>query len=102
MSSHVMELVESLCDKLAVVAQGRVLAAGTLDEVRAGSTLQTALLVAGGAAFLSVGAAGLVVMDAKPGGATPKRMLGKYSVSTLIDQSPSIFIATFPVANRSM
>ena len=29
MSSHVMELVESLCDELAVVAQGRVLAAGT-------------------------------------------------------------------------
>ena len=29
LSSHVMELVESLCDELAVVAQGRVLAAGT-------------------------------------------------------------------------
>ena len=38
MSSHVMELVESLCDELAVVAQGRVLASGTLDEVRAGSS----------------------------------------------------------------
>jgi ABC-2 type transport system ATP-binding protein len=44
MSSHVMELVESLCDELAVVAQGRVLAAGTLDEVRAGSTLQQRFL----------------------------------------------------------
>ena len=44
MSSHVMELVESLCDALAVVAQGRVLAAGTLDEVRAGSTLQRRFL----------------------------------------------------------
>ena len=43
MSSHVMELVESLCDELAVVAQGRVLAAGTLDEVRAGSTPAAAL-----------------------------------------------------------
>jgi localization factor PodJL len=38
------------------------------------STLQTALLIAGGAAFLSVGAAGLVVMSAKPGGAPPKRV----------------------------
>ena len=44
MSSHVMELVESLCDDLAVVAQGRVLAGGTLDEVRAGSTLQQRFL----------------------------------------------------------
>jgi ABC-2 type transport system ATP-binding protein len=44
MSSHVMELVESLCDELAVVAQGRVLAAGTLDQVRAGSTLQQRFL----------------------------------------------------------
>ena len=44
MSSHVMELVESLCDELAVVAQGRVLAGGTLDEVRAGSSLQQRFL----------------------------------------------------------
>ncbi|GAA2097853.1 ABC transporter ATP-binding protein [Microlunatus panaciterrae] len=44
MSSHVMELVESLCDDLAVVAQGRVLATGTLDEVRAGSSLQSRFL----------------------------------------------------------
>jgi len=44
LSSHVMELVESLCDELAVVAQGRVLAAGTLDQVRAGSSLQQRFL----------------------------------------------------------
>ena len=44
MSSHVMELVESLCDELAVVAQGRVLAAGALDAVKAGSTLQQRFL----------------------------------------------------------
>ena len=44
MSSHVMELVESLCDELAVVAQGRVVSAGTLDQVRAGSTLQQRFL----------------------------------------------------------
>lgn len=40
MSSHVMELVESLCDALAIVAQGRILAAGTVAEVRAGKALQ--------------------------------------------------------------
>jgi ABC-2 type transport system ATP-binding protein len=44
MSSHVMELVESLCDDLAVVARGRVLATGTIDEVRAGSSLQQRFL----------------------------------------------------------
>ena len=44
LSSHVMELVESLCDELAVVAQGRVLAAGTLDQIRAGSSLQQRFL----------------------------------------------------------
>ena len=44
LSSHVMELVESLCDQLAVVAQGRVLAAGTLDQVRGASSLQQRFL----------------------------------------------------------
>ena len=40
LSSHVMELVERLCDHVAVVSAGRVLAAGTLDEVRGGGTLE--------------------------------------------------------------
>src|SRR6478752_2102154 len=40
LSSHVMELVESLCDELAVVAGGRVLAAGSLDDVRGEGSLQ--------------------------------------------------------------
>jgi ABC-2 type transport system ATP-binding protein len=44
LSSHVMELVESLCDELAVVDRGRVLAAGTVEDVRAGSTLQQRFL----------------------------------------------------------
>lgn len=40
LSSHVMELVESLCDRVAVVADGRLIATGTLDEVREGASLQ--------------------------------------------------------------
>jgi ABC-2 type transport system ATP-binding protein len=39
-SSHVMDLVQRMCDHVAVVAAGRVLAAGTVDEVRAGASLE--------------------------------------------------------------
>ena len=39
-SSHVMSLVEQLCDRVAIVADGRVVADGTLDEVRAGVSLE--------------------------------------------------------------
>lgn len=39
-SSHVMSLVEQLCDRVAIIARGQVLADGTLDEVRDGSTLE--------------------------------------------------------------
>ena len=41
-SSHVMALVEQLCDRVAVINNGRVAASGTLAEVRAGGTLETA------------------------------------------------------------
>src|SRR5690606_17135356 len=40
LSSHVMALVERLCDHVAVVAGGGVLAAGTLEDVRAGGDLE--------------------------------------------------------------
>ena len=40
LSSHVMALVEQLCDHVAVIDQGRVAAAGTLAEVRAGGSLE--------------------------------------------------------------
>ena len=39
-SSHSMDLVERMCDHVAVVADGRVLAAGTVAEVRGESTLE--------------------------------------------------------------
>lgn len=39
-SSHAMDLVQRMCDHVAVIAAGRVVAAGTIDEVRAGSTLE--------------------------------------------------------------
>lgn len=39
-SSHVMSLVEQLCDRVAIIARGQVLADGTLDEVRGTTTLE--------------------------------------------------------------
>jgi ABC-2 type transport system ATP-binding protein len=39
-SSHVLELVERLCTHVAILAEGRIKAVGTLDEVRAGRSLE--------------------------------------------------------------
>jgi ABC-2 type transport system ATP-binding protein len=49
-SSHVMDLVERVCDDVAVMAGGRVLAVGPVDEVRAGRPLEEVFveLVGGG------------------------------------------------------
>jgi ABC-2 type transport system ATP-binding protein len=40
MSSHSMDLVERVCDSVAVVVGGKVLADGPLAEVQAGGTLE--------------------------------------------------------------
>ncbi|MGN8246849.1 ABC transporter ATP-binding protein [Cellulomonas soli] len=39
-SSHVMDLVQRMCDHVAVIAAGHVLAAGTVDEVRGDASLE--------------------------------------------------------------
>ncbi|WP_315913112.1 ABC transporter ATP-binding protein [Arthrobacter sp. lap29] len=39
-SSHVMDLVQRMCDHVAVIAGGKVLAAGTVDEVRGEMSLE--------------------------------------------------------------
>jgi ABC-2 type transport system ATP-binding protein len=43
-SSHVMELVEQVCDHVAIIAQGHIVASGTTDEVRGGKSLQQAFI----------------------------------------------------------
>lgn len=40
MSSHVMPLVEQLCDHVAILNQGRIIAAGALDQVRGDRSLE--------------------------------------------------------------
>ncbi|MBF6060298.1 ABC transporter ATP-binding protein [Nocardia terpenica] len=44
LSSHVMALVENLCDNLAVIDRGRVVAAGTVGAVRGEGTLEEAFV----------------------------------------------------------
>jgi ABC-2 type transport system ATP-binding protein len=40
LSSHTMNLIERVCDSVAVIVNGSVLAQGTMHEVRAGKTLE--------------------------------------------------------------
>src|SRR6516165_7336716 len=43
-SSHVMELVEQVCDHVSIISQGRIVATGTIDQVRGSKTLQRAFI----------------------------------------------------------
>jgi ABC-2 type transport system ATP-binding protein len=43
-SSHVMELVEQVCDHVSIIDKGRIVASGTTDEVRGGKTLHQAFI----------------------------------------------------------
>lgn len=43
-SSHVMETVERLCDRVAVLHRGRLVAVGSVDEVRGGASLEDAFI----------------------------------------------------------
>ncbi|GAB3580837.1 hypothetical protein GCM10027406_20900 [Leifsonia lichenia] len=40
LSSHGMDLIQRVCDSVAIIVQGKVLAAGTIDEVRGEQTLE--------------------------------------------------------------
>ncbi len=43
-SSHVMELVEQICDHVSIINKGMIVATGTTQEVRDGKTLQQAFI----------------------------------------------------------
>ncbi len=58
LSSHVMDLVERLCDSVAVVAHGRIVAAGPLDRVRGGRPLEEVFVELVGAPAPERGALG--------------------------------------------
>jgi ABC-2 type transport system ATP-binding protein len=48
LSSHVMDTVERLCDHVAIVSLGRIVRAGTVDEVRDGRRLEDVFIEAVG------------------------------------------------------
>ncbi len=57
-SSHVMEVVERLCDRVAVMHQGRIIAEGPTDELRAGRRLEDVFVDLVGATEAGSGALG--------------------------------------------
>lgn len=66
-SSHQLDLVERLCDRVGIVRQGRIVAAGTVDELRAGG--RDELIVGAPAAppGWAGGLPGVTVIDQSPG-----------------------------------
>ena len=43
-STHVLEVAEKLCDKVAIIKNGRLVASGTMDEVRGDQSLEEVFL----------------------------------------------------------
>lgn len=43
-STHVLEVAQKLCDKVAIIRQGQLVAAGTMDEVRGNQSLEEVFL----------------------------------------------------------
>jgi ABC-2 type transport system ATP-binding protein len=51
-SSHQLDLVERLCERLVVLARGRVVASGTPDDLRSSSVLRHRLVLSGDAGWV--------------------------------------------------
>lgn len=49
LSTHVMDVVERVCDHIGVIRDGRIVVAGPIDEIRAGRSLEDAFIDAVGA-----------------------------------------------------
>jgi ABC-2 type transport system ATP-binding protein len=55
LSSHSMDMVQRICDHVAVVVSGKVLADGTIDEVRGGTSLEDRFIELTGGVEVSEG-----------------------------------------------
>jgi ABC-2 type transport system ATP-binding protein len=58
LTSHVLEIVERLCSHLAIIHRGRLVAQGSLEELRAGVEAQAAAALAGSSSEAAVPAPG--------------------------------------------
>jgi ABC-2 type transport system ATP-binding protein len=61
-SSHQLDLVDRLCDRLVIMARGRVVAQGTADDLRGGSPQRFRLVLGGDAGWVR-GVTGVHVVD---------------------------------------
>ena len=43
-STHVLEVAEKLCDKVAIIKQGKLIASGTMEEVKGSTSLENVFL----------------------------------------------------------
>ena len=43
-STHVLDVAEKLCDKIAIIQNGKLVKAGTMDEVKGDSSLENVFL----------------------------------------------------------
>ena len=43
-STHVLEVAEKLCDKVAIIKEGRLIRSGTMEEVKGDDSLEEVLL----------------------------------------------------------
>lgn len=43
-STHVLEVAEKLCDKVAIIKNGRLIRSGTMDEVKGDESLESVFL----------------------------------------------------------
>ena len=43
-STHVLEVAEKLCDKVAIIKNGRLIASGSMEEVKGDSSLENVFL----------------------------------------------------------
>ena len=67
-SSHQLELVERLCQAVAIIVQGRLVAAGRVDELRAARRERLYLVDVAGAGGWAAGLAGVEVRAERPDG----------------------------------
>ena len=43
-STHVLDVAEKLCDKVAIIKEGKLIVSGTMDEVKGSASLEDAFL----------------------------------------------------------